>query len=420
MGGDILYGEVKSLSAEALVVDSPQFGALTIDRKEVRIIERTGASGGILYSGPDGVADWQQADSDGAWREDSGGLATDDPGRLSLTGNKFAAKISIEVELAWRDRADFSLAFTPTENPTASLSTFAKNLLGIQAAKPAADVPTPKYTFELAAWDDALMLVSEGDEGADVARVVHKLGRNSRVELRIFVDPDEKQIIVYSLSGEELCRVTLPADAIPKTEGVLSVTNRLGDVRLERLVVRRWNGAAPRTAPRDRAFVQLAKGEVLAAENVRLDAGGAEVQVTASRGEDDEAEVSDKLVPLANVARIAFPPPKKPRTFALRVSQQDGVRVSGNLLKVENCQLVIDRPGVEGNLSMAVADLRSVASLTPEIPAGFPDGVLGRLEVAGGVVRGALAPNGDNDADLPSGSESCLVWKPMGSRPQAH
>jgi len=392
-GGDVLLGSLVALSSETLEIDSPRFGRVRIDRAHVQRLARVGGKRGILYQGPDGLAEWTSP-QEGVWSDEAGHLMAEKPGSIVLADCPIPARASIELELSWKRNAGFLLSFGGKwADSEAVVDAVGRVRAGHERQQPP--------LFALETWN-SLVLVRERDAAADLALVQSiRTGHPGRVRLQLLYDQKAGRVAAYSVEGKLLAEVEVVDDSPHESRGI-RLENKAGDVRLEHLVVQQWTGEAPPEIKRGRSYVQRTDGTVLYPHRPVFDAEAKEFVAP------QDLETSLRIA-AADVEQAVFAPVAELKGCSVRASLLDGTRLSGELMKVDAGKVVFKRPGVHEALAMPVAELRCLATLEPrklELP---PAGRLGRLEAEGCRVRGVLA---DGQAD---GDRSCLVWQPQGS-----
>src|SRR5262249_8217128 len=212
------------------------------------------------------------------------------------------------VELSWKRKPDFVLA------------------LGVDDR-----VETVQHAFLLEVWDADLVVMGESARDADVA-AVQQLGAGAgRARVQLYLDQKERRLILLSPGGLPQATLNLSGKRPPLRTGV-RLTNRVGDVRLERLRITRWNGAAPREVREDQARVHRTDGSVVYGRLAAFDPQSKEFTVR-----DDAAETVVKHDAIADVflspARSAGEAPADAvagtpgRT--LRLVYRDGARFRG-------------------------------------------------------------------------------------------
>src|SRR5262249_911463 len=107
-GEDLLYGDLVGLTGDTLEVDSPRFGRLHLNRKDVRRFYRwNGAE--LVYFGPHGLSEWKEPAVAKLWREEGGALASNQYDATLYAALGLPEKAMIELELSWKKKPDFVL-----------------------------------------------------------------------------------------------------------------------------------------------------------------------------------------------------------------------------------------------------------------------------------------------------------------------
>jgi hypothetical protein len=148
-----------SITAKEVVVNSPRLGTLHIDRKSVVRLARRKEATDMIYSGPRGLTDWQQPLGKTEWREEAGELVTDRAGAALFGKVPLPAQASIDIDLSWKNKPDFVLAFGASgaeENSPAA---------GARAGQTSAAVP-----YSIATLNMSLIACRETTQDADIAR----------------------------------------------------------------------------------------------------------------------------------------------------------------------------------------------------------------------------------------------------------
>lgn len=424
--GDVLFGSVRALTSEALILETAQFGTLRIDRSELRQIERQGALDRIVYLGPGGLQGWTAGDATASWQSRGGRLETYDPGSIALQSQPTPQRCTIEVELSWRDQADFSFSMLSGEDQIAALAKALPRLLNRRQQRPEAQEPwQPAAAFELRTANDKFVLLTEGAEQADLAVIGTIEEQRNRLQLQLYIDPTARTVTAFSLDGRQIAQVQCPADALPRMGGLLTITNRNGNVRLDRLVIRESSSGPPTDVPADGVFVQNTEGQPQQADDLVIEASDVEAPSATA------ANFAQPL-PLSAIARIVFPrridetagdegkddradkdPPGDPGArFDVRVATQSGLRLHGRLLAVVGNEVRLIRPGIAEPLAVAIDDVQSLATLGEGFGATHSLVPVGRLVGPGIECRGALV-----ETTAQAGTEwtGRLVWQPLRS-----
>src|SRR5581483_5459188 len=94
---------------------------------------------------------------------------------------------------------------------------------------------------------------------------------------------------------------------------------------------------------------------------------------------------------------------------AVRISFQDGVRLSGELLKVDKGELWFNVPGLRDTLRITQTGMRSIVMLSRLSTPVTQRELAGKLELDGVQLVGHLVDGTE------TGDSSCLVWQARGS-----
>jgi thiol-disulfide isomerase/thioredoxin len=394
VGGDAFFGSLVGLSADVLEFETAAFGRLRIERRHVQRLQAWGDSSGIEYLGPDGLRGWT-TNVDGAWREEAGHPLTEKPSWVKLSAVAIPQQASIEVELSWQKKADFSLQIGDA-GEGGDRANAIRRRGAIVVSQALEKAPT---AFELAIWGESVVLVREQDKEADLASLKKLEPGAGRLSLRLQFDQAAGVVSAYSLEGKFLGSVKAEGPAEAAISGVRLV-NKQGDVRLERLMVRRWGGAPPPEVAANGEYLQLRDDSIVAAEGTMFDGNSSEFVVAAAAGE--------RRIPAGQVVCLMMPSAEAPG-FGLRASLQDSVRINGELQKVEGGRLFVIRPGITKPIQIPVDQLQSLIAIRRVAAPQATEGRVGRLETAGILSHGMLV-----DAEI-SSEASCLSWQPQGS-----
>ncbi len=142
---------------------------------------------------------------------------------------------------------------------------------------------------------------------------------------------------------------------LPAAQPGLYLENARGDVRLEWLRIGRWDGEVPGEVPAGKARIRRDDGSTLVGDLTGLDAASKELLVKTETGES--------RVPEDHISSVFFPVTREGAPRMIRAVFQDGSRVSGELVKVEDGVLALTVPGIEEPLRLPLAGLRSLVAL---------------------------------------------------------
>ena len=187
----------------------------------------------------------------------------------------------------------------------------------------------------------------------------------------------------------------------PEPLGGISLANKRGDLRLERLRISHWNGEPPHEVEPDRSRIHRVDGSIAYGQVIRFDPTSKEFLI---RENQTESRISQDQI--AGVF-LSLPGTVKPRSMS--AVYQDGSRYSGELEWVENRALKLRVPGIQEALRLPREGLRSLVSLRQDESPEATGQQSGTLEADSLRLPGRLI----DGRELPG--SSCLVWQPRGS-----
>ena len=285
-------------------------------------------------------------------------------------------RASIEFEISWKSKPDFVFA------------------LGVDDKE-----NTVKRAFRFEAWGGDLVVQRELEQEADLAVVQEVAPGPGRTHLQAYLDQTKGRILVFSPGGKQLADLKVGGAKSPVLPGVY-LANIRGDVRLEWLRIGRWNGEIPREARNDQSRIHRADGSIIYGQLNGFQASTKELIFKTETGES--------RVPEDKVTSVFLSLPKEEAPRLVRAVYQDGSRISGDLVKVEDGTLSFTVPGIKEPVRLPLAGIRAIVVLrhdTPEVKFASS----GRLEMDGIRLTGKLV-DGRERPDA-----SCLAWQPSGS-----
>ena len=354
-----------------------RLGRLHVRRSVINRMYRWRSSADLIYLGPNGLVGWQQAANKSGWKEEQGQPWTDQEGATIRGDFKLPARATLEFELSWKNKPDFVFA------------------LGVGE-----DEKTVQRGFRFEVWERDLIIQRETEQEADVASVGEIGQGQGRIHLIVYLDQEKGRILVFNPEGKQLADLKV-AGGVAQVLGSLSLANKRGDLRLERLRIGRWNGEPPRQVEGDKARIHRDDGSIVYGQVSRFDAASKAFVISDAKGES--------RIPEDQIAGVFLSRPGETRDRALAAVYQNGSRLSGALQQVEKNAFTLSVPGIKETLSLPLDGLRSLVVLRPsETPAAI-GGQPGVLELDGVRLPGRLV-----DGHEQSGT-SCLVWQPQGS-----
>jgi hypothetical protein len=169
------------------------------------------------------------------------------------------------------------------------------------------------------------------------------------------------RILVFSPGGVQLADIKVGGgkSAVPAD---LYLKNSRGDVRLEWLRIARWDGELPRDVRADHARIIRDDGSILDGRLTTLVTASRELLLNTEKGESRVLE--------GQVSSVFFSVTNEDAPRMIRAVYQDGSRVSGELVGMEEGVLVLTVPGIQEPLQLPLAGIRSLVVLRHEAPGG--------------------------------------------------
>ncbi|TXT37730.1 MAG: thiol-disulfide isomerase-like thioredoxin [Planctomycetota bacterium] len=376
--GDVLFGELLGLTDDVAEVEVARFGRLHVKRDQIRRLYRWSSGADLIYLGPNGLTEWKESSAAKHWRDEGGQPLTEQEG-ASIRGDfRVPAQAIIEFELTWKSKPDFVFA------------------LGVSDSD---DETIFKRAFRFEVWDNELVVRCELGREADVDSVQQAASGAGRAHYLAYLDQEKGKLLVYTPSGTPCGQINVTPRK-PQVHSGLRLTNKRGDVRLERLRISRWNGIPPREVQANKSRLHRADGAILYGQLAAFDAGSK--QFTVRDGNEETKVAADQI------ASVFLSPPDNdvPRPF--RAFYFDGTRISGELASIADDHLRLTSPAIQEPLRLPLSELRSLSVLKHENSDSVTtvEGRAGRLELGGLKLHGRLTAG----RELPDAS--CLVWHP--------
>ena len=379
LGGDVFYGSLVGLDSKTFVIESAGVGRLHVDRGRVQRFYRWGGGADQIFIGPNGLEGWKIVGDTDSWRDDAGQLLTSKSGAILRRDFGIPDQARFEFELSWTGQPDFEFALGVGED--------AKTLL---------------RAFQFEVWENEIVVQRETEKQADVEPLQkiekpdNASGKSGRLHVQAFLDQIQGRILVFTASGEPLADLTVQTRK-PQTFGGVQLTNRSGDVRLERLQIGRWNGELPQKAEANKTRIHGNDGTI---NYGTLSGYDAETDEFLIGDEPDFQRVAEN-----QMRDIVLSPATELGSRSLRASLLSGIKISGDLIRVADNRIHFQAAGIEEPLSFAMEEMQSLVVLTPKSEPPQSPQRRGRFETAETRLHGHLV-------DAIEGETSPLVWHP--------
>jgi len=379
--GDRLRGELSAIRPDHLVFSSEPFSTPVAVRRDavVRVTRLKGTESG--FSGLGEPADWISIGRDRKptdWFSDlRGELATH-----QWSGNLFR-EIALPESVEIRFRARFPLGSPNFE-------------IGL--------LRDPQRGPMLETWDNILVLTDR----TRFAPVFAMDESTREVDLRIFWNQRNGEVVLCDLSGKRLAGLTGVTPGPPTTEGRgndplargFSILSRNPEMRLLAIDVREWDGGPVPEIDLARPRIQL-EGEPV----------GFRIGDLSLEEDSNLLSIGGKKQPLADLVELVLSaegagPGTDDAASETRVAWATGSSLSGEFVRIEPAGIVLQPPWSTAPVTAALEGAREVRfpdDTEPLVP-GTDSLTFGRI-ILKGTVR--LAPGKEGSA--------LLAWQPPGA-----
>ena len=365
--GDVLFAKLEAIDDSVLTLTSRRHGGIRVRRDGIRMLERMD-NPGLIYVGPLGIEDWttlEQGQAFEKWEQTPDGPLATTAWRAELFRElKIPAQAEIEVTLQSSEKPKFLFAFSDRPDDSVRIET----------------------------WDDELVALA----GDDFEPIMTIGPGQTTIQLRLYLDRERGQLAVYSSAGQRLGQIT---GAKPRgTKTGFYLRNKGAQLQLNSLRVSRWSGAPPQVISERGSRIHLAKGTAVYGQLTSFDAAKSTLSL--------KTETAVERIALNEVDRIFLADDEKdvPTDELAQAFYYDGTRITGNLVRIENGQMLIKPDSAEGAIGSTLTGMRRLIFREPE---DLSEDGHDRVYWDGGSLRGTLA-----GGDTP---ETAIQWRPVGA-----
>ena len=391
--GDILFGHLKAINAQTMIIDSKRHGTVELIQDKVRTLRRVNNSMST-YLGPHGLEGWTNPEAaKPTYRRPQGinflGIRVPVPqkkaaavpitswqalsdGRISTSKNE-----GLYREFNFPDRCEIECVIEATSLPAFSL------MLG----------KNKNDCLRIESWEETLVALS----GYDFVELDLMKKDQRKVHLHIYLDKKKKLLAIYSHSGKKLGEV----DGSKSTSKIAGfyLQNEGDELTLNYLRIDPWNGDFPQPLRSGDSRIQLTDGVIKYGKLIGVD------QQTKSIlfGEAD----TQTSIPIEKISSISLEDGRDKEDIGenLQITWLDGGLLSGKLVNVKNSNIEVltdysKQPILSSLSQVHKIHLPQTKSETPE--SETPDKVF----FNGGTLRGHLII--ENQSTAP------IKWKPIG------
>ena len=309
LNGDVLHGELVSLSNEELVIESLRHGRVRIKRSHLIEIDGVSDESARLFHGTGTLNGWSSLSSTDlgtdSWSINGRSIETSKTGANLLAACAEAASVLCEIELSGNDTPEFQIVL--------GTGNFVNHL---------------SDGFSIETWGPQLVAHRQnGDELNHVELAPVELPRsNWKLRLEVYVDYDQSRMVVYS-GGQRVGELLTGGRALPGS-GIV-IRNRGQHLRIDQMRVRRWSGP-PRGQSDDTDLLVRSDGSWATGKIGTLHSQSRQLQFETTQ------EV--QRIPVDEIDQLRFQSPdrsdqQRSPIHQIQVDYQDGVSVQGEYLK---------------------------------------------------------------------------------------
>ncbi len=383
-----LFGEIKSLNQEMLVISSARFGDIEIARDRIGSILNLKTSGSLI----NGEFDLTRCDSSRGQKkywtvDDQGDLQSTRPDIHLFMKTEMPASALIELELKWNKKLDFMFGFGVPRN-----------------ARNTDSIP------RLETWDDSLVL----SYGEDFEIVVESLSnQEKRIKLLIHWDQERNQIVIHDEQGQQLSTAKLPKPSSQSEPGMF-IENKSGDLTIANLMVRQSSAGFNATLPSFQKLNQAAtNGELIEFDGTRWVARAIkpanEINPGDSASSESATAATDLMIPADEFCNAFLINPAIDRpTDQTRVYFQDGMFVLGELVSIENETITLNTKFSAQPVSLSLAGAARIQLHSAAPPTVEAETFSHQLFNSTGTIRGRVEPGSGEKDDV-------LRWRIAGA-----
>ncbi len=354
--GDSIHGKLVGISDNSVSVESDRYGKLQLVRSSIKEVINLEKQNSFLDDFPD-ASKWRGNRQQDWYVDESNALCSERAGTALARQLQLSSVVSIELEIAWKDKLDFMFGF------------------GFPEKKWAIDSMTRIET-----WDDTIALVNgDGD-----AEMVYESMSSRRKQLKFVItwDLENKTVLVLDDNGKELASIenaTIPQGAHPGVR----IANKDGDLKVLGL----------RIDSRGKKYNPSKQG-------IYTDTGMVEGTVKSFDGQELVIEVDgeEKNVAMQTIEAITMtesgttPDADDTLLQHVEVNFVDGTSLKGRIVSIDDQNLTLETSYSENPIECNLAAVHSLFFVFPTVK--HPEAIhTARLQNR--VIHGRLLPARD-------------------------
>ncbi|MHC4874873.1 MAG: TlpA family protein disulfide reductase [Planctomycetota bacterium] len=365
--GDVLFARLSAIDDTFLTLTSRRQGTVRLRRDGIRLLERMD-NPGLVYVGPQGAEEWttlEQGQAFEKWQQlPEGSLST--TGWLAEIFRELPIpkQAEIEVTLESQDKLKFLIAFGDR----------------------------PDDSIRIETWDDELVALA----GDDFEPILTIGPSQKKVQLRLYLDREQGRLSIYSVAGKKLGEIANAKTRDTRTGFYLR--NKGEQLQLNALRVSRWTGNPPQEITDRGTRIHLATGTAIYGALTDFDPQTQSLRLKSAN--------ETRSVPINEIDRVFLADDENdvPSSELAQAFYYDGTRITGNVVRIDNGQMLIKPNSAEAPIESPLAGMRRLVFRQPE---DLPEDGHDRVLWEGGSLRGTLA-----GGDTP---ETAIQWRPVGA-----
>lgn len=226
--GDRLDGEIFSLNADTLVLDTWYSGRITIPRPMVQTIRPNMAAAGVAYEGPTGIEGWtfRTHNDQPSWTFRKGSLYAAQQYPIGRTVPTLSDTVNFELELGWRGYPSFSFSFF-----TDNLQSTSGNCYMLHVSS------TSGYLYRYTR--------NSGSHNMGTVKLP-QFGNQmrGRAAFSVLVDKPKKQIVLL-VDGQVVKQWTDTKTFAGGGNGIVLQPHNQANLKISHIRIAEWDGAIP-------------------------------------------------------------------------------------------------------------------------------------------------------------------------------
>lgn len=373
LGGDLLFGSITSTDDQIIRVKSEQLGEVEVLRNQVRRLYRWNDGDGVAVVDCGSLDGWELGDVKDAWSELGGQLRSSKAGATLFRDVAIPDKARINIELAWENRPNFTVAF------------------GVDAKDPNVAAGS---AFRIEVWDEQLVAVWERKDSADIALISSVADLGQELRLTIDLNQETSEATLISDQGKVLAKIALKPSDDPAIAPGFWLENITGVVSLNRLQVTRGDLALASVDDKSVDHIYLKDEKAVAGKWMGVEGN----EWVFREGDTERRVATDQVLQIDMGEAQRDDKDVRDETQRIQLRTMEGLRLTGVLESITDGRLNLKPTALSASVVIPTSNIGrlSVVGAKSSSPHRLATGVA-RLETADSRLYVRLA-------DIPLGS----------------